>query len=96
MEGIYRLSAVKTPADRSKLARELFEVADKSEDESGERFVVLRKVTELAGDGGDVPLMLKAADAIAQPQGRTPSRPSAGFSGSSRPAPTTPRGSRPS
>ena len=48
----------------ARLAATLFELSTKSKDNSNERFVLLRKTMELAGDGGDAALMMKAVEAI--------------------------------
>ena len=64
LKDIYDFSKARTADAKSKLARELFAVAQKSADDPAERFVLLRQVIELARDGGQIHLALQAADAI--------------------------------
>jgi len=59
------IDGAKTSAAKRKLAGELFEQGRRPEGKPTERFVMLRKATELAADGGDAELMYRAADAIA-------------------------------
>ena len=61
---VYNPSRVKTPAGRIKLAYQLLQAA-KASKEPNERYVFLRQARELAGQAGDVALMLQAIEAMA-------------------------------
>ena len=60
MDEIYKVSAAKTPEEKLALAKQLFEVARSHKVKAEERFVLLRKTTDLAAEGGDVTLVLNA------------------------------------
>ncbi len=64
LDKVHKFSQRRMPAERLKFARDLFEAAEKSQDGSVEKFVLLRKAMELAQSGGDAGLMLEAVDAI--------------------------------
>jgi len=64
LDEIYDFSEATTPEQKLKLARELFALGKKSEENAVERFTLLRKAMELAGDGGNADLMSRAVDAI--------------------------------
>lgn len=64
VDEVYKLAEAKTRLQKLKLARELLDLAKKSESEPAERFVLLRRAMETASDGGDAALMLQAVDAI--------------------------------
>ncbi len=60
MDEIYKVSAAKTPEQKRTLANQLFKVAASQKVKPEERFVLLRKTTDLAAEGGDVTLVLNA------------------------------------
>jgi hypothetical protein len=60
LDDIYKISHAKTPQQKVALANQLLTLAKSQQVKPDERFVLLRKATDLAGDGGDVPLMLAA------------------------------------
>jgi hypothetical protein len=60
MDEIYKVSAAKTPEQKLALASQLFKVATSQKVKPEERFVLLRKTTDLAADAGDVSLVLSA------------------------------------
>ncbi len=64
LDEIYEFSERRTPAERLKLARELFELGKESQGEPVEKFVLFRKAMESAQSGGDAGLMLEVVDAI--------------------------------
>ena len=59
---VYNPSRAKTPAGRIKLAYQLLQAA-KASKEPNERYVFLRQARDLAGQAGDVALMLQAIEA---------------------------------
>lgn len=59
LQGIYSPAKAKTPAEKLKLASQLFSAGEKSQ-AAGEQYVLLRTAMELARDGGDAALMLDA------------------------------------
>ncbi len=61
---IYDLSKSRTRPEKLELARELFGLSKKSRGNPAEKFVLLRKAMDLAGEGGDADFMLEAVDAI--------------------------------
>jgi len=65
LNDIYELSKSRTSAEKVKLAEELYKQSEQSEGKHVERFVLLRKAMELAGEGGDADLMLRVIDDIA-------------------------------
>ncbi len=65
IDDIYNSKAAKDPAARAALARKLFEEGQKQSADANERFVLLRRAGELAGDAGEADLALEAVDAIA-------------------------------
>jgi WD40 repeat protein len=60
---IYNFSGAEKPAQKRELAERLAKLAGQAKDPD-ERFVLLRKAMELAGEGGDVESMLQTVDAI--------------------------------
>jgi hypothetical protein len=65
LEEVYHLSQIKAPAEKLKLAGELFELGKKSRQNPSEEFVVLSTAMDLFGEAGDAGLMLQAGDALA-------------------------------
>ena len=60
---VYNPGRVKTPVGRIKLAYQLLQAA-KASKEPNERYVFLRQARELAGQAGDVALMLQAVETL--------------------------------
>ncbi len=54
-----------SPAAKTRLAKQLLDLADQSSDKEDERFVLLRTAGELFCDGGDVGLMMQTIDTLA-------------------------------
>lgn len=54
-----------SPAARTRLAKQLLDLADQSSDKHDERFVLLLTAAELSCDGGDVALMIQTIDRLA-------------------------------
>jgi len=55
-----------SPVAKTRLAKQLLDLADQSSDKQDERFVLLRTAAELSCDGCDVELMLQAVDGLAK------------------------------
>ncbi|MGA2618543.1 MAG: formylglycine-generating enzyme family protein [Thermoguttaceae bacterium] len=64
IEEVYHLASVTTPAAKAKLAKELFELGEKSQGKPGEQFTLLRTAAELATDVGEVETMCQAVDGM--------------------------------
>ena len=65
IDEIYELDRERTIPQRLQIAKELLAIGKRSRDDMDERFVVLRKAMELAGEAGDATLMFEAIDVIA-------------------------------
>ncbi len=61
---IFDFEAAKKPEEQIALAKELYNLSKEARSKPNEEFVLLRKAMELACDGGDAGLMLRAIDAI--------------------------------
>ena len=61
---IYNLSTAKTTETKLKLAKDLFDLANRSDENPNERFMLLREVIKLAQDIGKPSLAFEAVDAI--------------------------------
>ncbi len=64
LEEVYDFSKANTSNEKLKLSRELFEQAGKSSGNPAERFVLLHKSMELAGEAGNAIWMLSVVDEI--------------------------------
>ncbi|HUT12282.1 MAG TPA: PA14 domain-containing protein [Thermoguttaceae bacterium] len=65
LQEVYDLDKQRTAAEKLKLARDLFALSKRTTHDMDERFGVLRKAMEVAGDAGDAMLMFQAVDTIA-------------------------------
>ena len=74
----FGLAGARTAAEKLGRAAALFQMNSRFDEQPNEQFVLLRKVTELAGDGGDAVLMLEAVDAMGARFGSMPWRPRIG------------------
>lgn len=61
----YKVHAATNPEDKLKLAQDLLDLSGKSQQNPAERFVLLRRAMELAGDGGNAAMMVEVVDTIA-------------------------------
>lgn len=61
----YSVAQARTPADKLKLVKELFEAATRST-KPDEKFALLRRAMELAGEAGDAGLMCEVVDAVGE------------------------------
>ena len=66
IEETYRLKDATKPAAKAKLAKELFDLAEKTQGRPGEQFTLLRTAAELATGAGEMELMSQAVDAIGE------------------------------
>ena len=64
VDEVYKLHDARKPAQQIKLAKDLLESAEKAT-KPEERFVMLRKAAELAGEADDAALMFQAIDRLA-------------------------------
>ncbi len=64
IDSTYDPDNIAKPSEKLELAGRLLELAKKPGDNATERFVLLRKATELARDGGDAGLMLSAINVM--------------------------------
>jgi hypothetical protein len=60
----YDFAAARSAGEKLRLARTMLDLSAKAQDNPAERFVLLRKAMELAGDGGDASLALRAVDGV--------------------------------
>lgn len=62
---LYHPEQAASPAAKTRLAKQLLDLADQSLDKHDERFVLLRTAAVLACDGGDAALMVQTLDQLA-------------------------------
>jgi len=66
IDEVYGVADAKDPADQIKLAVQMLDLGRESGGNPAEQFSVLRKAAELASEGGDAELMLKAINIIGE------------------------------
>jgi len=65
IEEIYDFAAAKTAAAKSRLAHELWKLAERIDAQPAERFVLLRRAADLAAESGETELIFRAVDKVA-------------------------------
>jgi formylglycine-generating enzyme required for sulfatase activity len=65
VDDAYSVNQARTPADKLKLVKELFDAASRSE-KPDEEFVLMRRAMELSGEAGDAVLMCQVVDAVGE------------------------------
>lgn len=65
VDDAYSVPQARTPADKLKLVKELFDAANRSE-KPDEQFVLMRRAMELAGEAGDAVLACQVVDAVGE------------------------------